>query len=516
MRLILSIFKPYDALFAGLGLVLVVLYVATAGTGFPLDDSWIHQVYGRNLAERGEWAFVAGQPSAASTSPLYTVLLSIGYRLNIHYLVWTHFLGWLALVICAMTGARMAERLLPNRRYAGLLAGLALVSAWHLVWAAVAGMETMLFSMFTLVLIALAWRELDTRQTRGQMAIRGVIFGALAALTTLTRPEGILLVGLVGLAVLASRPVSSWRLTGVWVISAAVSFLAVMTPYLLLNLQLTGGLLPNTAAAKYVQMSPVLAVATYPERVRDMVFPLVAGGQALLFVGMVFYGFHSLRQWQQSRSLAPYALYLLPLLWGLALILLYAARLPAPYQHGRYVIPALPALIVSGVVGMFWLAAAWRKWLFGRVITRALSISAAMVFAYFAFVAGPGVYRTDVAIIEQEMVTAAQWIAENVPPEELLAVHDIGAVGYFAPRPILDVAGLVNPEVIPIYHDKEALYALMQTRDARYLLAFPDQVPGDDTDDPRLCPLFTTQGEASPRAGGANMTLYKLAWDEVC
>ncbi len=512
-----SIFKPYDLLLAGVGLALVFLYILTAGEGFPLDDSWIHQVYGRNLAESGEWAFVRGEPSAASTSALYTVLLSIGYRLNIQYLWWTHFLGWLALVICALTGARMAERLLPDRSYAGVLTGLALVGAWHLVWSAVAGMETMLFSMFTLVLIALAWRELDTLNSPNLTALRGLVFGVVAALTTLTRPEGVLLAGLAGFVLIMTRPQGTWGLFAMWAGGAAGGFLIFMFPYLLLNLQLTGGLMPNTAAAKYAQMAPILAFASYPERVRDMFFPLLAGGQALLLPGIVFYVVCCLREMRQKkRLLSSHGLYLLPLGWAIGLILLYAARLPAPYQHGRYVIPALPALIVCGVAGILWLLAAWRRFTVGRVVGRSLAIAAALVFVYFAVGIGPGIYRTDVAIIQEEMVNAAQWIAENLPPGELLAVHDIGAVGYFAPRQILDVAGLINPEVIPIYHDKEALYSLMQARDARYLLAFPDQVPGDDVDDPRLCPLFMTNGQASPRAGGANMTLYTLRWDRVC
>ncbi len=61
-------------------LVLAVLgsaafYLGTANRtfrmGLPLDDSWIHQTYSRNLAERGEWAFIPGSPSAGSTAPLW-------------------------------------------------------------------------------------------------------------------------------------------------------------------------------------------------------------------------------------------------------------------------------------------------------------------------------------------------------------------------------------------------------------------------------------------------------------
>jgi hypothetical protein len=150
------------------------------------------------------------------------------------------------------------------------------------------------------------------------------------------------------------------------------------------------------------------------------------------------------------------------------------------------------------------------------VLTRALAISTGLAFAYFAFIAGPVVYRQDVRIIDEEMVASARWIAEHIPPDELLAVHDIGAVGYFAPRPIIDLAGLVSPEIIPFITDPDPLWKWMQDRGARYLMAFPDQIPGKRTDDPRLCVVFTTNGPTSPAAGGPNMTVYRLAWDGMC
>ncbi len=507
MKFVTTRFKRYDALFLIIAAGLVLLNVATAGSGFPLDDSWIHQVYGRNLAETGQWAFVPGVPSAASTSPLYTVLLSIGYKFGVPYALWTHALGVLALTAGAMVGARMGERL-SDSKYAGLLTGLALVGSWHLVWASSAGMETMIFCMWTLALIALAWREQDSLNPAiRNVVLRGAAFGVVAALTTLTRPEGLMLIGLAGLTMLIVRPQGSIQKSFIWGVGAGVSFLIVLAPYLLLNLQLTGGLLPDTAAAKMAKIVPHLA-ASYPARVIDMAFPLIAGGQLLLIPGIIYFAISASRRRQLFN--------LLPLLWAAGLVLLYAARLPAPYQHGRYVIPALPSLIVIGVAGSITLFRLSQKSMIGRVVTRTVAASAALLFAYFALLVGPSVNRVDVSIINEEMVASAHWIAANVPPSQLLAIHDIGAVGYFAPRPILDIAGLVSPEVVPIILDKDGLYALMKERNARYLMAFPDQVPGVDLSDPRLCPVFTTHGETSPRQGGYNMTVYALAWDGIC
>ncbi|MEO8610049.1 MAG: hypothetical protein ABI690_19300 [Chloroflexota bacterium] len=513
MRFITKGFKRYDAVLFVVALLSVLLYIKVANGGFPLDDSWIHQVYGRNLAQTGQWAFVPGVPSAASTSPLFTVLLSIGYRLNIPYTFWTYALGIIALWVAGMLAARMTERLLPKPKYAGIIGGLAVIGAWHLIWAASSGMETMLFSMWTLILISLSWRELDERSTTAKdIVLRGVSFGVLAGLATVTRPEGVALAGLIGLIMLIVRPQKSWRGVIIWGVSAGVAFMVVISPYLLLNLSLTGGLLPDTAAAKQAENAPLLAVS-YPGRIINFLFHLFAGGQILLIPGMIYFGVVILRQMYENRRAL---LFLIPLLWAVGLIALYAARLPAPYQHGRYVIPALPSLILTGVVGTAYLIQRGQRSTTGRVLSRSLAISTGLAFVYFAFIAGPGVYGQDVRIIDEEMVASAHWIADHIPPEQLLAVHDIGAVGYFAPRPIIDLAGLVSPEIIPFITDPDPLWKWMQDRGARYLMAFPDQIPGKRTDDPRLCVVFTTNGVTSPAAGGPNMTVYELAWDGIC
>lgn len=511
MRSIWTKFRREDLIFAILAGVLAGVYVLPVGTGFPLDDSWIHQVYGRNLAQTGIWSFVPGIPSAASTSPLYTVLLSIGYRLNIPYALWTHLLGGVALWVTAMLGARLVERLLPGRRYAFVMGGLAQVGTWHLIWAAVSGMETGLFAMWTLALIALAWREGDGLSSAPRnAALRGGVFGLVSGLAVVTRPEGVVLVGLTGVLMMIAQPQKNWQRLFIWGGAAVGVFLAVLTPYLALNLQITGGLLPDTAAAKIAQNAPLLK-ESFPARVVSMVLPLLAGTLLFLIPGVLWWTFTQARHLTRQSALV-----WLPLLWGIGLIGLYAARLPAYYHHGRYVIPALPALIVLGTAGTLELLNAGRRTMAGRVLSRALAASTVLAYVYFALGAGRGVYVEDVTIINEEMVTAAHWIADHIPPDQLLAIHDIGAVGYFAPRPILDLAGLVSPEVIPFINDAESLWSWLKGYDAKYLMAFPDQIPGDSTEDSRLCLVYTTEGPTARSIGGPNMAVYALTWDGVC
>ena len=502
-------FTRTDLLLLLIAAVVVLLYVAGAGPGFPLDDSWIHQTYARNLAQTGQWAFVPGVPSAASTSPLYTILLAAGYALGIPYAVWTHTLGALALGLTGMAGARLAARLMPNNARLPLLVGLALVLNWHLIWAAAAGMETALFSLWTLVVMGLALY--NTAAGTVARPRDGLIFGAVAALAALTRPEGLLLAGLGGLAVALGQVRRPARLA-VWALAAVLAFAVVLAPYVVYNYGLTGGFLPDTAAAKQAEYAPLLALP-YVDRVARMAYPLAAGILPLLLPGLAGYVIAVARK--PERGGATLAAFL-PVLWSVALIGLYAARLPANYQHGRYVIPAIPGLVLAGVLGLAWLLTRSRRALVSRVITRSLALAAAVVGLAFALVLGSGVYRQDVTLIQEEMVTAARWVAANVPADALLAVHDIGAVGYFAPRPLLDLAGLVSPEVVPRLGDAEALWALLQARDARYLMAFPDQIPGQDASDRRLCRVFSTEGQTGRSLGQPNMVIFVINWDDNC
>jgi hypothetical protein len=43
------------------------------------------------------------------------------------------------------------------------------------------------------------------------------------------------------------------------------------------------------------------------------------------------------------------------------------------------------------------------------------------------------------------------WLRTNTPPSAVVALEPIGYVGYFSERPILDLVGLVSPQVTAIY-----------------------------------------------------------------
>ena len=139
------------------GLIAVLFYLISSELifriGFPLDDSWIHLTYARNLAEHGEWAFRLGERSAGSTAPLWTVLLSIGFLIGLAPYIWTYLLGWAVLTLLAVYAENLARKLVSSYTARIPWAGLFFVFAWHLTWSAVSGMETLLHGLIILIVL---------------------------------------------------------------------------------------------------------------------------------------------------------------------------------------------------------------------------------------------------------------------------------------------------------------------------------------------------------------------------
>lgn len=452
--------------------------------GFPLDDAWIHQTYARNLGLRAEWAFLPGQPSAGSTAPLWSALLAPAHALRLGPYLWTYLLGWLALLAVALEGVRAFRALCPHKASAGWWVGLFLALEWHLVWAAGSGMETLLMAWLALV----ALRRLAAGERRWLQ------LGALIGLSVWVRPDGITLLG-PALFTLALSP-GAWSERGKSLARLLLGVALLFAPYLLFNYLLAGSIWPNTFFAKQTEYAVLRQIPLWRRYLTEAGLPLIGAG-VLLLPGFAIQMARAVR----GRNWGAVA----GAIWVLGYLFLYAWRLPVTYQYGRYVMPLMPVYFTWGLAGsVAWLqlesASAWQ-----RVLSRAWVFATALVALAF-WVIGARVYARDVAIIESEMVAAARWVAANTSEGALVAAHDIGALGYYAQRDLLDLAGLVSPEVIPFLRDETRLARFLDTRQAHYLVTFPAWYP-DLVQRSRL--LYTTGGKFSPQIGGENMAVYQ-------
>jgi hypothetical protein len=278
----------------------------------------------------------------------------------------------------------------------------------------------------------------------------------------------------------------------------------VLAPYLAFNLRTSGAIWPNTFYAKQVEY---LSDWPLPVRFWRVVSPTLAGAQVLLLPGFAYAGYLLIR-----RRVWPA---LLPLAWWLAMLSVYALRLPVNYQHGRYVIPTIPWLLIYGTWGTALVLRPRSPSLIVRVLSRGTPVAIALLAVLF-WGRGALAYGDDVGFIEGEMMAMARWIDENAPVDAIIAVHDIGGVGYLTDRPLLDLAGLITPEVIPIMTDAEKLADWMFERGAEYAVFFPDFSSTYEQlhHDARLEQVHCTGYAWTQAAGHENMCAYLLAGGE--
>jgi arabinofuranosyltransferase len=464
----------------------VAFSAMTYRVGFPLDDAWIHQTYARNLAVRGEWAFVPGQPSAGSTSPLWSALLGAGYRVGLAPYWWTYLLGWAALVGVGLAGWRIFHVFQPGKTKMALAAGIFLTLEWHLVWSAASGMETLLFALLALIVLGCLTAGFHKWWT----------YGLLVGASVWLRPDGITLAGPVLLMILLTEKEWKKRLSGALVF--AMCTLILVLPYLGFNYSLSGAWWPNTFFAKQAEYAISRQLPLLQRFLQQAVLLMIGPGALLLpgFLIEIVFAMR-LRNWAALAGV----------IWLLGYLLIYALRLPVTYQYGRYVMPVMPVFILWSLAGM----ATWVKPVEPRQWKRILGRSwvAALTLVWLAFWAiGANAYAQSVAIIESEMVDSARWIAQNTPSDALVATHDIGALGYFGQRRLLDLAGLVSPEVIPFINDEARLAKFLDENHADYLMTFPDWYPDLVK---RGVIIYESQGTFSPQAGGENMRIYRWA-----
>jgi hypothetical protein len=470
-----------------IGIMSVLVYLLAAKVtyrlGFPLDDAWIHQTYARNLAYYGEWSFIHGYPSGGSTAPLWTAFLVPGFLIGLSPLVWTYFLGTTILISLAISSEFTVRHLIEEYRSKIPWVGFFIVLEWHLVWAAVSGMETLLSAFLaTIVLGALA---LERRNY--------LTLGLLIGLSVWVRPDALTLIGPAVLVIFLTG--SSWKLRLWSLFHLFIGCGIILSFYFLFNLVISDMPFPNTFYAKQAEYSVLQQVPLFFRYSSILMLPLTGAGIVLL-PGVIILAVHGIRNRKWGI--------LAGMIWFVGYLLLYAWRLPVTYQHGRYIIPAMPIFFIWGLAGMLHIvdipSPSRVRWIMFRV-WRISTVTAVISF----WILGAKAYATDVAFIESEMVTTARWVSENLPSDSLVAAHDIGALGYFAQVKLIDLAGLISPEVIPFIRDEDKLTRYMDKEKANYLITFPSWYPllvKNHTI------IYSSNGQFGPRMGQDNMAVY--------
>ena len=463
----------------------LVLAVAVAGgvlaTGadtFPMDDAYIHAVYARNLAETGQLTFNLNPPDhgIGTTSILWPLLLAALHPVldvvpAARVLGITAYLAmaWLVTIILGwMTPA-------DDRRTIWLSAALVVLSG-NLIWFSLSGMETML------------WLSLGLGAVVAYRHRRWPLLGVLLGLMLLTRIEAVvLLAAIVGVELWADRKLSR----GVLLASGLAMLL--LAPWLAFVHAKTGHFLPTSyEGKKHAQIRG--AVSTVEEVMGGgdetveleetdlpawtaLIYPLGAGAYMFAFVagGMYLPGWRfPLGEGQLSAltgGLSFTAVILLlgllgPVMWKAVrragqlvrrprfedhqqralLVLLgwfvlhnlaYWIKLPTPGTASRY-------QVVNHVA--WWLLLGAGVWRFRPQRERCWQVAWVLLFlAGWNTFYWRQVYAADVRHMRDVRLAAAEYVRTELPPEAVIAAHDIGALGWRMDHRCIDMGGLIDP-----------------------------------------------------------------------
>ncbi len=457
-------------------LVASVVFLLPEPVTLPMDDSYIHIVYGENLARTGKLEFNLGEfAGIGSTSILWVLLIAGLVSLGVGGVAAVKALGLASLLLttACLTWLlfRWVPRILPRApAWLPWAASVACGFSGNYIWFGLSGMETLCF--LGLALLALVFYAKNNWY--------GV--AVAAGLAVLTRLEGgALVVALLSVHFLTC-PGERWRDVRRVVLPALILVVLVL-PWLLYLHDKTGHWLPTSGGGK--KMAHMAATEAGVGRagalgalleVRPVVFVGLWCAYALAWVFGLGYGYAPSERlfadvggggidlWFPAAALV--ALVVLPLGWrglgagfgarrtltedaaGRALLafgvwvllhnLEYALLFPSLGTTSRY--QAVNHIVL------------WLLPVLGLGAIRRPAWQSAMAVALFALLATNlvfwrGTYAANLRHMEGVRMQAAEWIA-STPPTDRVAAFDIGALRWRSERPITDLGGLVDADFV--------------------------------------------------------------------
>ena len=433
---------------------------------FPMDDTYIHFVYAKNLAESGKLMFNSPDEAGLGiTSITWVLLLAGGLKLGIPMFVTAKVAGIISLVFVGMGVLwllRCCWHPLPS-----LLRSLLFVLSGNMLWFALSGMETVLF--LSLGLFALLCHQ---KEKWGWL---GVTLGLLI----LTRPEGVLLAVLIGI-------VEIWRRKELHrgILLTVLIATVICGPWFGYLFWRTGYILPTSAIGKRLSTSVGISLvldrneslAAYG-KIPNLIYPVVwlvyilefvLGGMslpppripvgALLGLGDYTYSVWALfvlaivitpLTWAcvgrvgNPRKLAIWVMdhkrrpMIILATWVVLHNILYMIVLPSPGTASRYGALNHVALWIALTIGLFcFIKSCGTYWFLAGGL---------FVIAGINTVFWNGVYDANLEHMRKARIEAAHYVRDSLLPSERCAAFDIGAIRFFSQRPIVDLGGLLDP-----------------------------------------------------------------------
>jgi len=423
--------------YIGFLLILNLLPLAAAQRrGYLTDDAYITLNYAKALVDGGNFIFNHPPPTFGTTTPLLALAIaglgSVFPGTDLAKIaVYFSALCW-ALIPWVLLYYHDAFRI---KKWQACMLGAVVIGAGEIQFL---GMEAYVFAFLLTISIAFFFK--------GHFIAAGIGSGLLF----LTRGEGALIPAVFVIwrlieAACSKQAVFS-RTTAYPIFCLCAAFIITIAPWLFYAQNTFGHFLPNTLSAK---MAQVQSGTLPPFYVR------------LWFIWMPLWG-------------SPFSLPALPyinLWWCLACIGFFTALLrrhrwlifilwiclyvggycllnvPGPPWYAFPIFFVMNLLVALGLIGCI------KFFIKNKKIVSIGSLATILLCSSFFYM----LYRPTVTSALQgwsdsraeSYLATASWFKKNTAPSESIACFEIGYLGYFTPNRIIDLAGLVLPEMIP-------------------------------------------------------------------
>jgi glycerophosphoryl diester phosphodiesterase len=434
---------------AVLSLAAVGGFLAVVNFGFAYDDAYITYRVAYNFASGNGFVYNVGERFLVTTAPFYGLLLGV--------------LGWLfgpdripaiSAVLSGLSFTLIGLGLYDHARLqgqplGGWLAGYFLLTSP--IFLDVFGGEMpfqLALGLWAFVCYARGWRAASA---------------LLLALTALARPDGVLAAVVLFAYDAIRRRRLPWR--------EGVIYAAVLLPFVLAAWVYFGSPLPMTLSAKLAQREAGYW-PTYGRGLRDWIahylLPGVRGPHVLFFA--LDPGTLSFWLTLGLPALLFYRVWWLPLAW-LTFFVLWYRTMKIPFYHW-YSAPAVLVLSIvaaCGIAGIIALARRIASWSIPPVpaivtgpIFATIGIALA-VYSTSSWVHAAAVSRFPLPGVPP-YAEAGRWLREHTPPDSTIAYYEIGHIGYYSQRHMIDPLGLLDPAVPPHVARRDFLWAYERAR----------------------------------------------------
>lgn len=378
------------------------------------DDTFIYMQYARNISGGHGFSFNAGEPSYGVTSPFWVIILSIPYSAGINAFWFSKVLDVICAALSVFVFFRLAKIIFSGEKesfYPLLAASLFTLNVWFIRWS-FTGMETNLGILMMLLVLYFYFNKNYSLS----FFMCGLFF--------LIRPEGFILFLVILICVLIEKS-KSYRN----IIFCIILFAISVVPFLIYSKLTFGTFLSNTTLGK---STLTLNISTITAQIIEIAKTLAPSSGIEILLGIILIIIALKR-----KTLKQY----LPLvLWPAGLILLYV--ITDADIISRYFMIIIPVFTLLAVK-------------FIEIVNSKFNYSISLllfaiilIFSQFSFYKYVKPHTDNFSKgVDECLIPIGKWFNENSPPNSRILVNDVGAIGYYSNKYIIDAAALINRDL---------------------------------------------------------------------